>query len=92
MREQVKKMICHIYFDWNDKRDTVKEFGDKLKAACEKMDTKFLGIYGPHQDKWNFVAMVEAPSINDFLATFTEVGGMPEKMPHAIMKYFEKSY
>jgi hypothetical protein len=49
-----------MYFDWNDSRSTVKEFGDKLEAACKKMDTKFLGIYGPHQDKWNFVAMAEA--------------------------------
>jgi hypothetical protein len=81
-----------MYFDWKDKRDTVKEFGDKMEKACKKMGTKFLGIYGPHQDKWNFCAMVKADSINEFLASFNEAGGMSERMPHATFKYFSKTY
>jgi hypothetical protein len=83
-------MIGHIYFDWNDKRETVKEYGKKLEEACKKTGAKFLGLYGPHQDKWNFCAMIEVESINDVTRTFTESGGMSEKMPHAIFKYFSE--
>jgi hypothetical protein len=83
-------MIGHIYFDWDGPRGSVKEYSEKLEEACKKTGAKFLGIYGPHQDKWNFCAMIEVESINDVTQTFSESGGMSEKMPHAIFKYYSK--
>ena len=83
-------MIGQIYFDWKGKRETVKEYGKKLEEACKKTGAKYLGLYGPHQDKWNFCAMIEVDSINDVTRTFQESGGMSENMPHAIFKYYSK--
>jgi hypothetical protein len=83
-------MIGHIYFDWKGTRGTVKEYEKKLEEACEKTGTKFLGIYGPHQDKWNFCAMIKIETINELTKTFSEAGGMSDKMPYAIFKYYSK--
>jgi len=85
-------MIGHVYFDWVGSRDSVKEYGKKLEAACKKKGTKFLGIWSPHQDKWNFVAMIEAETLDDVYKTFSEAGGMGDKMTHSIIKYYEKNY
>ncbi len=87
-----KKMIAQVFFDWNGPRGTVKEFGDKLEKACEKTGVKFHGIYNPPQDKWNFVAVIEAEGMDKVRETFGEAGGMPEKMTHAIIKYYFKAY
>ena len=85
-------VIALYYFDWKGPRDTVKEYGDMLKKACEKTGAKFHGIYGPGQDKWNFVAAVEAENSVECMKPFQEAGGMHEKMPHFIVKYFRKVY
>jgi hypothetical protein len=83
-------MIGQIYFDWKGERGTVKEFEKKLKEACKKTGAKYHGIYGPHQDKWNFCAFIEVEEIGDVTKTFQETGGMSDKMPHAIFKYYTK--
>jgi len=84
--------IAQYYFDWKGPRDTVKEYGEKLVKACEKTGTKFHGIYGPGQDKWNFVAVIEAENMLECMKPFQKAGGMPENMPHFIVKFFNKVY
>ena len=83
-------MIGLIYFDWSGQRDTVKEYGKKLKKACEKTGVKFHGLYNPPQDKWNFTAALEAENEEEMRKAFREAGGMPETMTHAIFKYYNK--
>lgn len=85
-------MLGHIYFDWTGARGTVSEYGEKLKKACGKTGAKFKGIWGPHNEKWNFVAMVEAENHSEIWKTFTEAGGMHEKMPHCVLAYFTKAW
>jgi len=85
-------MIAAIYFDWKGPRDTVKEYGEKLEKACEKTGAKFHGIWNPGQDKWNFVAFIEAEDHVECTKPFSEAGGMHEKMPHAVVKFFSKAY
>ena len=85
-------MLGHIYFDWKGPRGTVGEYGEKLKKACEKTGAKFKGIWGPHNEKWNYVAMVEAEDQAEIWKTFTEAGGMHENMPHCILTYFSKAW
>lgn len=85
-------MIGQIYFDWKGKRDSVKEYGKKLEEACKKTGNKFLGIYSPNQDKWNFCALIEIDTCNDLSKVFNEAGGMPETMPYGIFKYYVKNY
>ena len=65
-REKIR-MIAQYYFDWKGPRGTVKEYGEMLVKACEKTGAKFHGIYGPSQDKWNFVAVIEADDTVDLM-------------------------
>jgi len=85
-------MIGFLFFDWDGPRDTVKEYGKILKEACEKTGVKFHGLYNPPQDKWNFVAAVEAENEVEMRKAFGEAGGMAPstgaRMTHAIWKYY----
>ena len=85
-------MLAVCYFDWDGPRDSVKEFGEMLSKGCEKAGVKFHGIWNPGQDKWNFVAIMEADTYELAHKAFSEAGGMHKNMPHAIMKYFTKQY
>ena len=85
-------LIGHVYFDWDGPRDSVTEYGKKLEASCKKKGTKFLGIWSPHQDKWNFVAMIEAKSMDEIFGSFAGAGGMPKEMKHSILKYYGRDY
>ena len=85
-------MLGHIYFDWTGPRGTVKEYGEKLKKACEKTGAKFKGIWGPNNEKWNFVAMVEAEDHGGIFDAFREAGSMHEKMSHCVLAYFNKAW
>ena len=84
-------MLAHYYFDWDGPRDTVKEYGEKLEKACEKTGTKFLGIWGPGQDKYHFVAMIEAETMDESFKPWQEVG-RPDQITHVIFKFFGKVY
>ena len=85
-------LIGHVYFDWDGPRDSVTEYGKKLETSCKKKGTKFLGIWSPHQDKWNFVAMIEAKSMDEIFGSFAGAGGMPKEMKHSILKYYNRNY
>jgi hypothetical protein len=85
-------LLGHVFFDWNGPRDSVVEYAKKLEEAAKKKKVKFLGVWSPHQDKWNFVAMIEADTMNEIYQTFTEAGGMGTRMTHSIIKYFERNY
>lgn len=85
-------MIGVVFFDWSGPRDTVKEYGKILEKACEKTGVKFHGLYNPPQDKWNFVATLEAENQVEIGKAFSEAGGMAPttgaRMTHAIIKYY----
>ena len=85
-------MIAMIFFDWKGPRDTVKEYGEKLEKACKKTGAKFHGIFNPGQDKWNFVAVTEAENHMECTKPIGEAGGMPENMPHLVVKFYSKAY
>lgn len=86
-----KNMLAHYYFDWTGPRDTVKKYGEALQKACEKTGAKFLGIWGPGQDKYHFVAMIEAETMNDGFRPFQEVD-RPEELYHVEFKFYGKVY
>ena len=58
-------LISHFYFNWNGPRDGVTEYGKKLEAACKRAGTKFIGVYAPHQDNWNYVSIIQGKTIAD---------------------------
>jgi hypothetical protein len=85
-------MIGQVYFDWNGPRDSVVEYAKKLEESAKKRKTKFMGVWSPHQDKWNFTAMIEANTMEEIYQTFVDAGGMEKRMTHSILKYFERDY
>lgn len=85
-------MIALYFFDWNGPRESVKEYGKILKNASEGTNVKFHGLYNPPQDKWNFVAAFEGENEVVVREGFRKAGGMPEKMTHAIAKYYVKIF
>jgi hypothetical protein len=86
------ELLGHIYFDWEGPRDSVTEYGKKLEATCKKRGIKFMGVWSPYQDRWNFVAMIEARTMDDILGSFADAGAMPKEMKHSIIKYFGRDY
>lgn len=92
MEEGVYAMLGLIYFDWKGPRGSVSEYGEKIKEACEKTGAKFKGIWGPHNDKWNFVVMIKAEDHAGIINAFNEAGGMHENMPHCVLSYFTKAW
>jgi len=50
-------MLSHFYFNWDRPKECVDEYGKKLETACTRAGTKFLGVYSPHQDRWNYVSI-----------------------------------
>jgi hypothetical protein len=84
-------MIAHYYFDWKGPRETVNEYGEKLAKACKKTGAKFMGMYGPGQDKYHFVAMLKAENMNEGFKPFQEAG-RPKEMYHVVFKFYGKVY
>ncbi|RLI08750.1 hypothetical protein DRO42_05780 [Candidatus Bathyarchaeota archaeon] len=76
-------MIILLYFDWAGSRAELKEYNEKIKAACEQVGVRFMGIYGSMNVKWNFVSMFEVESYEHFLKMGRQVSQHPA-MTHYI--------
>ena len=85
-------MFGHFYFNWKGSSEGLNEYGNKLDAACKRASTKLIGIYAPHQDNWNYVAIVEGKTMTDIYKTWNEVGWMSKDMTNSIAKYFTEAY
>ena len=71
-------MIILLYFDWSGSRKELKEWSDKIVAACEQNGVKYLGLYGSMGEKWNHVGMFETKSYDEFL----KMGKHVKRPPH----------
>ncbi len=78
-------MIILLYFDWTGSRKELKEWNDRIVESCKNSGVKYNGLYGPHNEKWNFVSMFETESYDKFLEMGRKVIRSPS-MPHHIAK------
>jgi hypothetical protein len=85
-------MLAHVYFDWVGSGEELVEYAKKLESACTKTKTKFLGVWSPHQDKWHYVSMIEANTMDDAFQSFREAGGKVKNMSYGMIKYFFRTY
>lgn len=76
-------MIILLYFDWNGSRKELKEWNDSIVESCKNTGVKYMGLYGPHNEKWNFVSVFESESYDKFLDMGRNVIRSP-RMPHHI--------
>ena len=86
-------MLAQYYFDLtgtsSEREKRVKEYGETLKKACEKIGCKFLGVWGPANDKYHYVAMLEAETMNDCMRPYMETT-RPEYLYHIEFKFYGK--
>lgn len=76
-------MIILLYFDWVGSVVELKEFNEKINKSCERVGVKCNGLYGPMNQKWNYVWMFEAETYEKFLEMARHLYRHP-KMPHHI--------
>ena len=50
-------MIILLYFDWKGTNKELKDWGNRIKKACEEDDIKYMGVYSPMNVKWHYAAM-----------------------------------
>jgi len=90
-RSEDKNMIILWYFNWRtapgeDKRKGLKEIYEKVKKAFEKTDVKFLGPYGPLNERWNYVWMFEAESFDKYMEVRMKLGPAPKEITNHVHK------
>ena len=76
-------MIILLYFDWVGSTKELKDWEDRIKEACENTGVEYKGLYGPINEKWNFVSILETETYDNFLAMGKKVV-RHQKMPHNI--------
>ena len=76
-------MIILLYFDWNGAVSELKDFNDKIRKCCEQTGVKYMGLYGPMNQKWNYVWIFDAGTYEEFLGMARQFHRHP-KMPHHI--------
>jgi len=88
-------MLVQYYLDMSgpssERRAKVIEYGKTLEKACKKTGCKFLGIMGPANDKYHYVAMIEAENMNDCMRPFIETE-RPEELYHIEFKFYGNVY
>ena len=65
----------------------IKEYAETLKKACEKTKCKFVGQYGAVCDKYHYMILIEAESMNDSIKPFMETT-RPEWLCHIEWKFY----
>lgn len=55
-----------VYFDWTGSRKELKEWVDTILEACGETEVEYEGLYGPLNEKWNYVAIFETESYDEF--------------------------
>jgi len=55
--------IIQIFFQWKGLTEGLKKHYDTVKKVCEEEGgVKLLGLYGPYNDRWNWVYMFKVES------------------------------
>jgi len=88
-RGEGKNMIILWYFNWRtapgeDKSKGLKEFYEKVNKAFEKTDIKFLGPYGPLNERWNYVWVFEAESFDKYAEVWMALGSTPKEITNHV--------
>jgi hypothetical protein len=55
-----------VYFDWAGSRKELKEWLECIVKACDETEVEYEGLYGPLNEKWNYVGMFETESYDEF--------------------------
>lgn len=76
-------MIILIYFDWTGSRKELKDWNERIIESCKNIGVKYMGLYGPHNKKWNYVSIFESESYDKFLEMGKKVI-RSTSMPHHI--------
>jgi hypothetical protein len=88
-------MLVNYYIDMkgksSERREKIIEYGKTLEKACKKMGCKFLGIKGPANDKYHFVAMIDADTMDAGMRPFLETE-RPEELYHVEFKFYGNVY
>lgn len=87
--------IIHICFQWKGVTEGLKKHYDAVKKTCEGMEgVKFMGLYGPYNERWNWVYMFKAESwekLREASREWTELyGGRPKQATNLIHRLYEK--
>jgi len=76
-------LIVLLYFDWVGSVTELKELNEKIKTVCDQGGVRYLGLYGPMNQKWNYVWMFDARTYEEFGNAARQVH-RHVKMPHHI--------
>ena len=89
------KMIVQYYVDVSgtssERQTKIIEYGKTLENACKKIGCKFLGIKGPANDKYHFVAFIDAADMTEGMRPFLETK-RPEELFHIEFKFYGNVY
>jgi hypothetical protein len=87
--------IVQVLFQWKGITDGLKEDYEKLKKAINEVDgVKFLGLYGPTNERWNWVYIFEVKERHKFwnaMDNWSELrGGRPKQLTNLIIRWYRK--
>ena len=88
--------IIQVCFQWKGITEGLKEHYELVKKVCaEKEGVKFMGLYGPLNERWNWVYMYKAESWEKyweadrkFLSELS--GGRPKQATNLIYRMYRK--
>ena len=75
----------------SERQAKIIEYGKTLEKTCKKVGCKFMGIMGPANDKYHYVAMIEAEDMTQGMRPFLETK-RPEELYHIEFKFYGNVY
>jgi hypothetical protein len=75
----------------SERQAKIIEYGKTLEKTCKKVGCKFMGIMGPANDKYHYVAMIEAEDMTQGMRPFLETD-RPETLYHIEFKFYGNVY
>ena len=78
-----------VYFDWTGSRKELKEWVEKILEACGETEVEYEGLYGPLNEKWNYVGIFETESYDEFRRMTRKVSRRPY-MTHTVSNILVK--
>ena len=87
--------IVQVFFQWKGITEGLKVHYDAVKKVCgDEEGVKFLGLFGPYNDRWNWAYMFKAESWEKFreadMKIVKLVGGRPKQITNLVYKLYEK--
>jgi hypothetical protein len=74
-------MILFIYFDWTSTKKELEKWNQQVIEACKKNGLKYLGLFSPMGQKYNYVWMIETDSADNFINGAKKLN-RPKAMTH----------